>query len=257
MKIIETVSGFLEWRRALDQNLSVGFVPTMGALHAGHGSLLATSKKENDITILSVFVNPTQFNQTEDFEKYPKTWEQDLLLAEKNGVDIVFSPKDPSEVYPDQYRYQITEKDFSKNLCGEFRPGHFDGVLTVVMKLLQITKPRRAYFGEKDFQQYTLIKSMAESFFMDVEIVGCQTIREESGLALSSRNLRLEESERLLAPKLYQVMTHADDVNDAKSALSDLGFEVEYLTDLKTPAGKRRFAAAWLGKVRLIDNVER
>jgi pantoate--beta-alanine ligase len=256
MKVIETVSGFLVWRRSLPQPCKVGFVPTMGALHEGHESLIKESIKENDLTVLSVFVNPTQFNQTEDYEKYPKTWETDLAIAERNNVDVVFAPKNPDELYPDHYRYQLSEKELSKTLCGEFRPGHFEGMLTVVMKLLQITKPRRAYFGEKDFQQLSLIKGMADAFFLDTEIVACPTVREESGLALSSRNLRLSDDEKKIAPKLHQIMQSAQDLNDAKSALQSLGFTVEYLTELPTPFGTRRFVAAWLGKVRLIDNVK-
>ena len=257
MKIFESISAYREWRKSLPKDQTVGFVPTMGALHDGHASLLRASKKENTLTVLSIFVNPTQFNQKEDFEKYPKTWEQDLQIAEQAGVDVILSPANPSELYPDEYKYQITEKEFSKELCGEFRPGHFDGVLSVVMKLFQVVKPARAYFGEKDFQQLSLIQGMADAYFLDLEVVPCPTMREDSGLAMSSRNLRLTPEEKELAPKLYQVMTSAEDLDDAKSVLNRLGFEVEYLVDKKTPFGMRRFVAAWLGKVRLIDNVKR
>lgn len=256
MKVIETIAAYREWRKTIDPTLKVGFVPTMGALHAGHESLLQISKKENDFTVLSIFVNPTQFNQKEDFENYPKTWESDLKIAENAKVDVIFSPYKPAELYPDDYKYQIIEKEFSKELCGEFRPGHFDGVLAVVMKLFQIIKPTRAYFGEKDFQQLSLIQGMVAAFFLDLEIVPCPTVREESGLALSSRNLRLTDSEKSIAPKLHQIMKSAENLDDAKSVLNKLGFEVEYLIDKQTAFGKRRFAAAWLGKVRLIDNVK-
>ena len=257
MKILESVSHYREWWQNQARNKTVGFVPTMGALHAGHASLLQKSKKENELTVLSIFVNPTQFNQKEDFEKYPKTWEQDLQIAESCGVDAIFAPSNPAELYPDQYQYQLSEKEFSKELCGEFRPGHFDGMLTVVMKLLQISKPTRAYFGEKDFQQLSLVQGMVSAFFMEVEIIPCETVREASGLALSSRNLRLNEAEKAIAPKLHQVMMSAENLEDAKSVLNNLGFEVEYLVDRNTAFGMRRFAAAWLGKVRLIDNVKR
>jgi len=256
MRILETVADYREWRKSLPANQTVGFVPTMGALHDGHASLLRASKKENAHTVLSIFVNPTQFNQKEDFDKYPKTWEQDLTIAKASGVDAIFSPKNPSELYPDDYKYKITEKEFSNELCGEFRPGHFDGVLSVVMKLFQIVKPTRAYFGEKDFQQLSLIRGMVDAYFLDLEVVPCPTVREPSGLAMSSRNLRLTPEEKELAPKLYQVMTSAESLDDAKSTLNKLGFEVEYLVDKKTPFGMRRFVAAWLGKVRLIDNVK-
>ena len=135
-----------------DNEVSVGFVPTMGALHQGHRQLLKRSKAENEISVLSIFVNPTQFNNSEDLEKYPKNWETDLQVAQEEGVDILFAP-DYSEMYPDNYRYQVGEKEFSKILCGKDRPGHFDGVLTVVLKLFNLIQPTRAYFGEKDYQQ--------------------------------------------------------------------------------------------------------
>jgi pantoate--beta-alanine ligase len=256
MKIIETVSAFREWRNSLgantDVNTTVGFVPTMGALHEGHASLLARARAENDIVVLSIFVNPTQFNNPEDLAKYPKTWETDIQTASRHGVDVIFAPKDMKEMYPDGYRYQLSEKEFSNELCGAHRPGHFDGVLTVVMKLFQLIKPKRAYFGEKDYQQLSLIREMINAFFLDVDLVSCPTIREASGLAMSSRNMRLTAEELSIAPKLHSVMNTIEDLQMASAALTEAGFKVEYLVDREN----RRYAAAWLGNVRLIDNIE-
>jgi len=249
-RVIRSPQEFKQWRRE-QAGLTVGFVPTMGALHAGHESLLQKSREENELSILSIFVNPTQFNDPKDFEKYPVTWEKDLALAEARGVDVVFYPR-PEEMYPDAYHYKVTEDDISKALCGASRPGHFDGVLTVVMKLLNIVSPTKAYFGEKDFQQLTLVQGMVRAFFMDVILVPVPTLREEDGLAMSSRNLRLTAEQRALAPALYKTMITAKTAEEAAAALTQQGFTVDYVTDLKG----RRFVAAFLGEVRLIDNVQ-
>lgn len=269
--VFKTRTAFQEWRNDLASraqvNLatgkagsllpSVGFIPTMGALHEGHASLLDAARKENEITILSIFVNPTQFNNPDDLKHYPKTWEADLEMAKKHGVDAIFAPDSMDEMYPDDYRYQITEKEFSKELCGAHRPGHFDGVLTVVMKLFQLVRPTRAYFGEKDYQQLSLIQGMVEAFFLPIEIVPCPTLREKDGLAMSSRNVRLTSDERALAPKLYETITTLKNNEQAKAKLTELGFQVEYLVDRASGNNPklRRYVAAHLGKVRLIDNV--
>jgi len=252
MMIFETVKKFQEWRNTLPKDQTLGFVPTMGALHSGHESLLRFSAHDNDVTVLSIFVNPTQFNNPDDLKNYPNTFEQDLAMAKKLGVDAIFAPKDMNELYPDQYRFKINESEFSKELCGAHRPGHFDGVLTVVMKLFQIVQPTRAYFGEKDHQQLTLIQDMVSSFFLPVQVIPCPTIRETSGLALSSRNLRLTPEEIQVAPKLYQTITEIKDRDRAIKTLKDYGFKIDYLED----RNHRRYVAAALGKVRLIDNVE-
>lgn len=247
---ISRISDLKQLRATLGPR-TVGFVPTMGALHQGHAELLKKSKAENDFTILSVFVNPTQFNNANDLEKYPRTLEADLKIASAQGVDVVWTP-DYEELYPDNYRFQITENSFSKILCGAHRPGHFDGVLSVVMKLLQVTQPTRAYFGEKDYQQYLLIRDMAQAFFLDVEIKGLPTIREPSGLAMSSRNVRLTEADKKKAPLLYKIICESTDSKTAAALLQENGFRVDYVEDLNG----RRFAAAFLGDVRLIDNVK-
>ncbi len=257
MKIFETVTDYREWRKSIGSQKTIGFVPTMGALHAGHASLLKKAREENDFTVLSIFVNPTQFNQKEDFDKYPKTEESDLALAKLHGVDAVFYPTDPKELYPHGYHYQVIENEFSKTLCGEFRPGHFEGVLTVVLKLFQIIMPTHAYFGEKDHQQLKLIEGMVSEFFLPVRIVPCATVREKDGLAMSSRNARLNREEKALASFLYEAMSKVDDLKAAKDKIEDKGFKVEYLNDVPEGSGSRRYIAAWLGKVRLIDNVKR
>lgn len=252
MKVVRDMQ---EWR-ALRKTLvgSVGFVPTMGALHQGHGSLLQRSVAEEQITVLSIYVNPTQFNDAKDLAAYPDTLEDDLQLAEQLGVDFVILPR-YEDVYADGFRFQVEENQLSRGLCGADRPGHFTGVLTIVMKLLNLVAPDRAYFGKKDFQQYTLIKDMCETFFMNVEIVGCQTVRELDGLAMSSRNKLLDAETRSRVAVFYDVLTSASSDRAAILALENFGFKVDYVETI----GQRRFGAIVVGldseKVRLIDNV--
>ena len=256
MKVLNSPSALREWRKAGSSDLDIGFVPTMGALHEGHEALIRRSSSENQSTLVSIFVNPTQFNQASDFEKYPKTLDGDLEICRKAGASAVFVPVDPASLYPDEYRYRLTESDWSRKLCGEFRPGHFDGVLTVVLKLLNLARAKRAYFGEKDHQQLTLIMGMARAFFLETEIIPVPTVREESGLALSSRNRRLSPSELSLAPLLYQTLKTSPSAPTAREILEDSGFKVEYIEDHVHHGRTRRYAAAWLGETRLIDNVE-
>jgi pantoate--beta-alanine ligase len=238
--------------RRLRKELSgtVGFVPTMGALHEGHYSLVGRARRECDFVIASIFVNPAQFNDPKDLEKYPRPLERDLAGLEKAGVDYVFLPK-PGDMYADDYRFEVREKEASKILCGAHRPGHFEGVLTVVMKLFNLVKPDKAYFGEKDYQQLRLISDMASTFFMDVEVVPCPTLREADGLAMSSRNLRLSPAERERAPLLYRALKNAATPAEAARELENAGFKVDYVEE----KWGRRLGAAFLGEVRLIDNV--
>lgn len=249
IKVFESITEFQKFR----ENLSgtVGFVPTMGALHHGHATLLRRCSKENENSILSIYVNPTQFNNPADLEKYPKTFDADLKLASDCGISAVLSPNF-SEMYSDNYRFKLSEIEFSKNLCGSHRPGHFDGVLTVVMKLLNIVQPDKAYFGEKDFQQLKLIEDMCKSFFIQTEIVREKTVREKSGLAMSSRNKRLSPEGLAKSALIYQLLTNEKSVNEIKNKLIHSGFEIDYVTDVEN----RRFIAATLENVRLIDNVE-
>jgi pantoate--beta-alanine ligase len=230
-------------------NRSIGFVPTMGALHAGHEELLARARRENECVVLSVFVNPTQFNDPNDLAKYPRTLEADVALA-RPYVDAVLAPT-PEQMYPDRYRYRVTENELSLKWEGAHRPGHFDGVLTVVLKLFQLVQPTRAYFGEKDWQQLQLVRDMTNAFFLPLQIVACATVREADGLAMSSRNRRLSEAGRQHAAKLSRALRDAGSAADAAARLRSDGFEVDYVDD----TGDRRLAAVRLEGVRLIDNV--
>lgn len=249
MRIIKKVDEFKKIREKLKG--TIGFVPTMGALHKGHISLIKKSKKASDHTIVSIFVNPTQFNEKKDFENYPITISEDIKNLEKEKIDILFMPS-YTEIYPDGYKYKVIETEFSKKLCGAFRPGHFDGVLTVVMKLFNIIRPHIAFFGEKDYQQLLLIKNMVKAFFMDIKIVSCPTVREKDGVAMSSRNVLLSKEERRIAPLIYKTISKKISDAHARQILTRYGFKVDYI---KTING-RRFAAAKIGNVRLIDNVK-
>jgi pantoate--beta-alanine ligase len=239
-------------RRACDQRrgVTLGFVPTMGALHEGHLSLVERSRAENDRTVVSLFVNPTQFDDPADFDTYPRTHERDLALLDAAGVDFVLLPR-PGEMYADGFRYRVSESELSTILEGVHRPGHFAGVLTVVLKLLNIAAAEHAYFGEKDWQQLALVRGMADAFFLPTAIVACPTVREPTGLALSSRNARLSPPEREHAAILHRVLTSASTTDDAIDQLADAGFAVDYVDDYDG----RRLAAVRLGGVRLIDNV--
>jgi len=251
-KIIKTVT---EWNDLyFEENLSqsqLGFVPTMGALHRGHAALIERSVSENRRTVVSIFVNPTQFNDPNDLKKYPKTFDQDFRMIEELKADYLFFPE-YEELYAYKFTYQVHENSLSKILCGAFRSGHFDGVLTVVLKLLNIIKPGGAYFGEKDYQQYKLIKGMAEAFFLQTEIIPCPTVRDEDGLALSSRNLLLSHEERKFALNFPRLLKTNKSCDEIKLELEQLGFTVDYIEEYDG----RRLGAVYAGKVRLIDNVK-
>ncbi len=248
MKVLSTVEAFRQWRaEAVDP---LGFVPTMGALHAGHRSLMERARADCASAVASVFVNPTQFNDPEDCRSYPMTLQEDLAMARETGMDAVFTPSFET-LYPDRYRYRVTENEHSSALEGAHRPGHFDGVLTVVMKLLQIVAPHRAYFGEKDWQQLDLVRGMADAFFLPLEVIACPTIREADGLAMSSRNRRLSAAGRDLAPEFHRALAESSTALEARERLAAAGFSVQYVED----AGSRRLAAVELEGVRLIDNI--
>jgi pantoate--beta-alanine ligase len=250
-RVIHTIA---EWRTlradSRQSGRSVGFVPTMGALHAGHVSLFHAARKENDLVLASVFVNPTQFDEQHDFEKYPRTLEADVAMMQAAGVDVVFAPS-VAEMYPNGTHYAVVEDRLSRELCGAHRPGHFSGMLTVVMKLLQIADAERAYFGEKDFQQLLLVRGMCAAFFLPVQIIGCPTVREPDGLAMSSRNARLSPAERALAPQFNAALRAAPNAAAARAKLEASGFVVDYVED----RARRRLGAVRLGQTRLIDNV--
>lgn len=229
---------------------TLGFVPTMGNLHEGHIALCERARAENGHVLVSLFVNPTQFNQRSDYEKYARTFDADCRMLDEAGVDYVLHP-DETAMYPDGYEVQVQEKTVSRELEGEFRPGHFEGMMTVVLKLLNIAQADRAYFGEKDFQQFLLVQKMVEAFFIPTEIVPCPVVRQEDGLALSSRNGRLSPEERAKAAEISRVLKSGLSDEEAMKKLAEAGFRPEYVA---TKWG-RRLAAAWLGDVRLIDNV--
>jgi pantoate--beta-alanine ligase len=242
----------IDWQqqRQTMKNQTLGFVPTMGALHQGHLSLIQRAQQENDLTLVSIFVNPTQFNQPGDLAAYPRVYQEDLALLKEHKVDYLLFP-DESELYPDHYRYQIHENSFSTLLCGATRPGHFTGVLTIVLKLLNLAKANKAYFGEKDYQQLQLIKGMAQAFFLPTEIIACPTIREQDGLAMSSRNRRLSPHGRQQAPLLAKLLQSNLSIAELKDQLANNGFVIDYIEE----QDGRRFAAVFLEGVRLIDNV--
>ena len=191
-----------------EQGHSVGLVPTMGALHAGHASLVERSVKENDVTVVSIFLNPTQFNDKKDLERYPRTLEADCELLEKCGAQVVFAPS-VEEVYPEPDTRVFSYPPTDAVMEGAFRPGHFNGVCQIVSKLFDYVEPDRAYFGEKDYQQICVIRRMVEDLKMDINIVACPVIREESGLARSSRNTLLSDDERQLAAHIYRVLSES------------------------------------------------
>lgn len=253
MKVVATVAELLAARRARGDR-ATGFVPTMGALHAAHRTLFDRARRENAAFWASVFVNPAQFDDPADLGRYPRSPEADLEMLRAAGADLVFMPR-AEELYADGYRYRVTENQLARRLEGESRPGHFDGMLTVVLKLLLLVRPARAYFGEKDWQQLRLVEGMAHSFFLDVEIVPCALVREADGLAMSSRNRLLSPAERGLAPALHRLLDQSvrtgASADQAAALLAREGFGVDYVAD----DGGRRLAAVRLGQVRLIDNV--
>ncbi len=197
---------------------TIGFVPTMGALHEGHLSLIRSAKQENDITVVSIFVNPIQFAPPEDFKKYPRDIEGDAEKLLKEETDILFMP-DVAFMYPERFSTYVEVEKISEKLCGAFRPGHFRGVATVVTKLLNIVKPTRGYFGQKDFQQSVIIKQLVKDLDMDTDIVTCPTVREQDGLAMSSRNTYLDERQRKAATVIYKSLAEASD--SIKSGIID------------------------------------
>lgn len=257
---------------------SIALVPTMGNLHEGHLSLLKQARAIADRTVVSIFVNPIQFGKGEDYEHYPSTLDEDHKKLAKNGLDLLFTP-DLKQLYPGGTGSdtRITVPELSNILCGEFRPGHFSGVATVVMKLLINVQPHVALFGEKDYQQLLVIRRMVDDLCMPVEIIGAQTERESDGLAMSSRNAYLNREERLKAPLIYRTLQEAGEKlhrsqelipaieKDGMDQLAVAGFRPEYfcvrrMSDLgPVQAGDKELSiltAAWLGAARLIDNIK-
>ena len=247
----------------------------MGALHDGHLALVRRARRECGVVVASLFINPTQFGAGEDFERYPRDEERDLRLLGENGVDIVYAPT-VAEMYPEGPAVSIAASELAQGLCGAVRPGHFDGVATVVARLFAHCAPDRAYFGEKDYQQLKVIERLVSDLDLGIGVVGVPTVREEDGLALSSRNAYLDPDRRRAAPALYAVLREVAEslgpdsepaalCRQGERALLEAGFDrVDYfeIRDSETlvPAarwrrGLRVFAAAWLGSTRLMDNV--
>jgi len=222
----------------------------MGALHDGHLSLVRRSLAETDRTVVSVFVNPTQFDDPADLRSYPRDLGADRRALEEAGAHFLLVPS-AEEVYPDDYRYRVSESDVSLELEGAHRAGHFDGVLTVVLRLFGMVRPDRAYFGEKDYQQLLLVRGMSEAFGLGVEVVACPTVREADGLAMSSRNQLLDPAERRLAGVWARLLREGPSVEAVRAGLSQRGMRVEYVEE----RWGRRLGAVVVGGVRLIDNV--
>lgn len=269
------LTSFIKQKR--NSGKTIGFVPTMGALHSGHITLVNKSISENNLTVCSIFVNPTQFNSATDFEKYPITREQDIVMLEETGCDILFMP-DVKDIYPDGISKlkRIPIGTLENILEGAFRPGHFAGVYTVVKRLLEIVMPDNLYLGQKDYQQYLVIKSLADKIFPKMHVIAHPIIRAISGLALSSRNSRLSKKEIIIAAALYKSLEYIkENISDSNwkslqgdqiDKLSQQGFKVEYLelanqltlnVSSKYDPKKKwvLLIAAWLGGVRLIDNI--
>jgi len=249
MDIFYDINAWRNKRNTEFKNNTLGFVPTMGNLHLAHVSLITQSQKENDKTIVSIFVNQAQFNNPEDFARYPRTLDTDLEQLERAGVNYCLIPTSDA-IYPDHYQYQIHETTNHQQLEGKHRPGHFTGVFTVVMKLFNIIKPNRAYFGEKDYEQFQYIQRMASAFFTDIDVISCPTLREPSGLAYSSRNSRLSVKGREKAAMFAHLFLLAPSTEAAREALVKAGIEIEYIEEYNG----RRFAAVLIDGVRLIDN---
>lgn len=253
----------------------IGFVPTMGALHAGHISLIKEAKKETDFVVASIFVNPTQFNNADDLKNYPRMQDKDIELLQAHSCDAVFIP-DVETIYPENYStIKLDLSPLDTVMEGKYRPGHFDGVVNVVYRLFDIVEPQKAFFGNKDFQQVAIIKAMTKKVNLPIQIIGCPTLREKNGLALSSRNLRLSEQQQTEALALYQTLVLGEKIASylsPKETLKEMiqhfaqsSLKLEYLeivdpntllplTDFWVP-GATACIVAFCGEVRLIDNM--
>jgi pantoate--beta-alanine ligase len=277
MRIIPSIRDMQTWsENARRRRLSIGLVPTMGCLHEGHGSLVLRSVRDNDLTVASIFVNPLQFGPREDFGRYPRPFKRDARLLKQWRIDILFHPS-PKEMFPDDFATTVSVKDLDKTLCGPRRPGHFNGVATVVAKLLTVVQPTRAYFGQKDYQQLKIIERLVKDLNLPVSVVGCPIVREQGGLARSSRNrylttpqknnanqifTALQEGRKLLRLRPYSPTSA---LNTVMKRLKHIpGARVEYLelvnAETLKPARAIRSrtllaCAVRLGSARLIDNI--
>ncbi len=279
MEVFHKIANYTAWRsKVQNKGLTIGFVPTMGALHAGHLSLIAASKKENDITVCSIYVNPTQFNDKGDFEKYPRILTNDRALLEELQCDVLFAPES-TEMYPENEakKESLDLGALGEVMEGQFRPGHFNGVMTIVEKLFRAIHPNKAYFGLKDYQQLAVVRIMNDQLDMGIEVIGCPTVREDDGLALSSRNMLLSSEQRAEAPAIFQSLQKGKEQLDqmgvkefkevvARKIDEFSNLKVEYvevsdsysLQPLDTWANAESAVccvAVHAGDVRLIDNI--
>lgn len=271
MQVVDTVQDLKEWVRNMkQQGQSIGLVPTMGFLHEGHLALVEAAKAETDVVAMSIFVNPAQFGPNEDFDRYPRDFERDSMLAEKAGVDLIFAPS-VDEMYPNETQITMGAGSLANVLCGKSRPGHFDGVLKVVTKLFHLAQPDAAYFGQKDAQQMAIIESLVRDFNFPLKIRRVETVREQDGLAKSSRNVYLSEAERIEAPKLYESLQRG--VKDAREGQdpipemirlieSETSGTIDYIELLSYPDLQQEpnaqailALAVQFQKARLIDNI--
>lgn len=273
----DTIAGLRQQLKSIRSTQSIGLVPTMGALHAGHATLLETARQENEVVVSSIFVNPTQFNNADDLARYPRTLDDDYNLLDAAGCDLVFVPS-VAEMYIDSPLLRLNFGALETTMEGAFRPGHFNGVGIVVAKLFNIVQPDRAYFGQKDLQQVAVIRRLTKDLGFPVELIRCPTVREADGLAMSSRNRNLTAAERAQATLLFRALTHAHDMlTDGYSTVQtknavqtlfegDPAFTLEYVEivnadtlqradEILAPGQTAICLAAHLGKVRLIDNL--
>lgn len=279
---METITGISEIKEKLKavrrQGNTVGFVPTMGYFHHGHEALIKKAREENDIVVISIYVNPTQFGPKEDFQSYPKDMQRDSEIASDLGVDYLFTP-DTNEVYPDNYLTYVEVEKMSQVLCGKNRPAHFKGVATIVLKLLNIVQPNKAYFGLKDYQQFRIIEKMLDDLNLDIQLVAIPTVRDNDGIAASSRNAYLSYDEREQATCLFQALSEAREAFErGTESAADLIAVIQQIID-KRPLVQLEYIhvidkqnldpldkvlkdktlialAAQVGKARLIDNIE-
>ena len=275
MKIFRSLSDLRAWRNAQPSNARIGFIPTMGALHAGHVSLMRLARERCSVRVVSIFVNPLQFAPQEDFAQYPRPFEKDAALCDEEKIDVLFAPE-ASELYSEEFSTFVEETLVSGPLCGALRPGHFRGVATVVLKFFNLVQPHSAYFGQKDAQQCAVIERMVRDLNLNLEVIRGETLRESDGLAMSSRNVYLSQEERATARRIYESLNlvksgvkNAENISDLIArAKQHLGpeFRVQYfevldaetLQPLESAAPTRKIlavVAAYLGKTRLIDNV--
>ncbi len=271
MQVVNTVQDLKKWVQSTTQSgRSIGLVPTMGFLHEGHMALVEAAKAENDVVAMSIFVNPAQFGPNEDFDRYPRDFERDSMLAEKAGVDIIFAPS-VKEMYPHDSQITMSAGMLANVLCGKSRPGHFDGVLKVVTKLFHLVQPNAAYFGQKDAQQLAIIESLVRDFNFPLKIRRVETVREQDGLAKSSRNVYLSNAERREAPELYRSLQRG--VKDAREGQdpipemirlieSETSGTIDYIELLSYPDLQQEpkeqailALAVQFQKARLIDNI--